>query len=123
MFVIFSGIFGISAYSTLPQALSTNRGELTQGQMLDALRAHSFEVAPYNGIANGKMVSKDGVAAVLVPGKKNNCSAVWDTGPATATVSTTGNTCQGPACSGVITVPTRSPKIAPMIPTRMPPTV
>ncbi len=28
--------------------------------------------------------------AVLVPGKKNNCSAVWDTGPAAATVSTTG---------------------------------
>ena len=39
MFAIFSGIFGISAYATLPQALSTNRGELTQGQMLDALRA------------------------------------------------------------------------------------
>jgi len=28
--------------------------------------------------------------AVLVPGKKNNCSAVWDTGPANATISTTG---------------------------------
>ena len=27
--------------------------------------------------------------AVSVPGKKNNCSAVWDTGPATATISTT----------------------------------
>lgn len=39
LLVIFSGIFGISAYSTLPQALSSNRGELTQGQMLDALRA------------------------------------------------------------------------------------
>lgn len=37
--VIASGIFGISAYSTLPQTLSTNRGELTQGQMLDGLRA------------------------------------------------------------------------------------
>jgi len=39
MLVIVSGIFGISVYSTLPQALSSNRGELTQGQMLDALRA------------------------------------------------------------------------------------
>ena len=39
MLVILSGIFGISAYATLPQALSANRGELTQGQMLDALRA------------------------------------------------------------------------------------
>src|SRR5262249_16451607 len=28
--------------------------------------------------------------AVLVPGKKNNCSAVWDTGPANAPISTTG---------------------------------
>jgi hypothetical protein len=39
MLVIFSGIYGISAYATLPSALSNNRGELTQGQMLDALRA------------------------------------------------------------------------------------
>jgi len=39
MLVILSGVFGISAYATLPQALSNNRGELTQGQMLDALRA------------------------------------------------------------------------------------
>ena len=39
MLVILSGIFGITAYATLPQALSNNRGELTQGQMLDALRA------------------------------------------------------------------------------------
>jgi hypothetical protein len=39
MLVILSGIFGISVYSTLPQSLSANRGELTQGQMLDALRA------------------------------------------------------------------------------------
>jgi hypothetical protein len=39
MLVILSGVFGISAYATLPQALSTNRGELTQAQMLDALRA------------------------------------------------------------------------------------
>lgn len=39
MLVIFSGVFGISAYATLPQALSSNRAELTQGQMIDALRA------------------------------------------------------------------------------------
>lgn len=39
MLVILSGVFGISAYATLPQTLSANRGELTQGQMLDALRA------------------------------------------------------------------------------------
>jgi hypothetical protein len=39
MLVILSGIFGISAYATLPQALSSNRDEMTQGQMLDGLRA------------------------------------------------------------------------------------
>jgi hypothetical protein len=39
LLVIGSGIFGISVYSALPQTLSTNRGELTQSQMLDGLRA------------------------------------------------------------------------------------
>jgi len=39
MFVILSGIWGISAYATLPAALSNNREQMTQGQMLDALRA------------------------------------------------------------------------------------
>ena len=38
MIVILSGIFGISAYSSLPRALSDNRGETTQAQMLDNLR-------------------------------------------------------------------------------------
>ena len=39
MLVILSGIFGISAYATLPAALSTNRDEMTEAQMLEALRA------------------------------------------------------------------------------------
>ncbi len=38
MLVIFSGVFGIAAYASLPQALSANRGETTQVQMLDNLR-------------------------------------------------------------------------------------
>ena len=38
MLVIFSGIFGITAYATLPRGLSSNRGETTQLQMLDNLR-------------------------------------------------------------------------------------
>ncbi|KQX18475.1 MULTISPECIES: hypothetical protein [unclassified Sphingomonas] len=38
MVVIVSGIFGIAAYASLPQALSANRGETTQIQMLDNLR-------------------------------------------------------------------------------------
>jgi hypothetical protein len=47
--------------------------------MLDALRAHSFDVAPYKGVADGVMVSKGGVAAVLVPGKTNDR---WESGGA-----------------------------------------
>jgi len=38
MIVIASGVFGIAAYASLPQALSANRGETTQIQMLDNLR-------------------------------------------------------------------------------------
>ena len=38
MVVILSGIYGITAYSALPRALSNNRGETTQTQMLDNLR-------------------------------------------------------------------------------------
>jgi hypothetical protein len=37
--VIASGLFGIVAYTTLPARLSENRGELTETQMLEALRA------------------------------------------------------------------------------------
>ena len=39
MLVIVSGIYGISVYAALPAALSNNREEMTQTQMLDALRA------------------------------------------------------------------------------------
>lgn len=39
MLVIASGMFGIWAYATLPSALSSNREQMTQGQMIDAIRA------------------------------------------------------------------------------------
>jgi hypothetical protein len=39
MLVIVSGIFGVFAYALLPASLSANRDEMTQGQMLDAIRA------------------------------------------------------------------------------------
>lgn len=39
MLVIISGIFGVFAYALLPASLSANRDEMTQGQMLDAIRA------------------------------------------------------------------------------------
>jgi hypothetical protein len=39
MLVILSGVFGIIVYATLPTALSNNRAEMTQVQMLEAIRA------------------------------------------------------------------------------------
>jgi hypothetical protein len=39
LLVIASGLFGVVAYATLPAALSSNREELTQPQMLEALAA------------------------------------------------------------------------------------
>ena len=39
MLVILSGLFGITVYATLPTALSNNRAEMTQVQMLEAVRA------------------------------------------------------------------------------------
>ncbi|WP_310474445.1 hypothetical protein [Sandarakinorhabdus sp.] len=38
MIVILSGLWGISLYATLPERLSANRGEVTQLQMLEAIR-------------------------------------------------------------------------------------
>jgi uncharacterized membrane protein len=37
MMVILSGIYGIAAYSTLPEELSASRGEMTRPQMIDAV--------------------------------------------------------------------------------------
>lgn len=39
MLVILSGLYGVIVYSTLPAALSNNRDEMTQMQMLEAIRA------------------------------------------------------------------------------------
>lgn len=39
MLVIVSGLFGITVYATLPAALSNNRDERTQAQMLDDIRS------------------------------------------------------------------------------------
>lgn len=39
MVVIISGIFGIYFYATIPQALSNNRDEMTETQMLESLRS------------------------------------------------------------------------------------
>ena len=39
LLVVLSGMFGVAAYATLPKALAASREELTQPQMVDALRA------------------------------------------------------------------------------------
>ncbi len=41
--------------------------QLNFGQMLDALRAHGFEVSPIKAVPRGMQVTKNGVAAVLLP--------------------------------------------------------
>ncbi|CAM3229374.1 Iron reductase [Sphingomonas antarctica] len=39
MVVILSGLFGVTMYQTIPSRMSANRGETTEAQMLEALRA------------------------------------------------------------------------------------
>ena len=39
MMVVVSGIYGVTAYSILPEKLSTNRGEMTREQMVESLAA------------------------------------------------------------------------------------
>lgn len=39
MVVILSGIWGVSAYATIPSSLSDNRQSMTEGQMLESIRA------------------------------------------------------------------------------------
>jgi hypothetical protein len=52
--------------------------------MLDALRAHGFEVTPFKAVPNGMQVTKNGVAAVLVPGVSDE---KWDGGGARLAVT------------------------------------
>ena len=49
--------------------------------MLDILRAHSFEVAPFAGVQGSLLVSKHGAAAVLVPSQQPNASAAFAVHP------------------------------------------
>ena len=47
-------------------------------QVLDALRTNGFAVSPASGVPNGQLVSKSGVAAVLVPSRSvENGSAAF----------------------------------------------
>jgi hypothetical protein len=44
-------------------------------QALEVLRAHSFDVAPFAGVAGGVLVSKGGAAAVLVAAAAKDAAA------------------------------------------------
>ena len=51
--------------------------QLTYQQTLDALRAHGFSVAPYDGAAGATLVSKNGAGAVLIAGKGSDGVAAY----------------------------------------------
>ena len=59
--VVASGLFGVWAYAALPRALSDNRGEWTEAQMLDRLRAldrHIHDAAQPLGPADALLVRR-----------------------------------------------------------------
>lgn len=63
MLVIASGIWGIVVYATLPTALSSNRGEMTQTQMVEGLAAIDRQLHDAaQGLASG---DADAIRAVL----------------------------------------------------------
>ena len=53
-------------------------------QLQDNLRARQFEVSPFAGMADARMVSKGGVAAVLLPGITDSR---WESGGARLAVT------------------------------------
>ena len=50
-------------------------------QILEILRAKSFDVTPFAGVAGGVLVSKNGTGAVLVPGKEKDAPAAYAVHP------------------------------------------
>lgn len=50
-------------------------------QMLDILRAHSFDVAPCAAVQGGMLVSKHGAAAILVPSQQPDAPAAFAVHP------------------------------------------
>ncbi len=46
-------------------------------QALQILRSQSFDVTPINGVANGMLVSKHGVGAVLIPSQSKDESTAF----------------------------------------------
>ena len=65
--------------------MTRKTAKLNFEQTLEALRAHSFDVVPFSGVAGGVLVSKLGAAAVLVPVNEKNAvrSAAYAERPGT----------------------------------------
>jgi len=52
--------------------MARKTAKLNFEQTVETLRAHSFDVVPFQGVASGMLVSKQGAAAVLVPVDEKN---------------------------------------------------
>ena len=84
MIVILSGLFGIFVYATMPQALAANREQMTQMQMLEAIRAfdrqlHSAALALPPAISSAVQGSLEqdpfaGSATSRFTGRYPNCA-------------------------------------------------
>ncbi|MDO6414775.1 hypothetical protein Q4F19_10330 [Sphingomonas sp. BIUV-7] len=85
MLVILSGLFGVAVYASLPSRLSENRGELTETQMLEGLRAIDRQLhsaaQPLNARAAGVIQASldedafgGGLRARLRSGKLDNAT-------------------------------------------------
>ncbi len=57
MLVILSGLWGVTAYATIPVTLSSNRQELTETQMVDGLRAIDRELHDAAQPLDGKLAA------------------------------------------------------------------
>ena len=61
MLVILSGAFGVFVYATLPSALSSNREQMTQAQMIEGIRAIDRQLQdaaqPLSGVYSGLVLA------------------------------------------------------------------
>lgn len=87
MLVVLSGLFGVVVYATLPKTLAASREELTQPQMVDALRAIdrqldeaaqplSHDDAEWVVVALAEQPFKDGLRARLAGAPRRSATRV-----------------------------------------------
>jgi type II secretory pathway pseudopilin PulG len=87
LLVVLSGVFGVAVYAILPKALAASREELTQPQMVDALRAIDRQLdeaaqplrhddAEWVVVALAEQPFKDGLRARLAGGPRRSATRV-----------------------------------------------